>query len=83
MPRSSVDVLDHTERLLELADGTLKLAVEHPPIGDDDYGVEDRAILGVVQRRELVREPGDREAFAAPGRMLDQVPLARPVAPGV
>ena len=30
LPRSSVDVLDDSKRLLELADGSLKLAVEHP-----------------------------------------------------
>ena len=39
--------------------------------------------LGVMQRRELVREPGDGEALAAPGRVLDQVPPTRAVAPGV
>ena len=42
--RGFVDVLDHAERLFELADRALKLAVEHPPVGDDDNRVEDRAI---------------------------------------
>jgi hypothetical protein len=31
-----------------------------------------------VQGRELVGEPGDGEALAAAGRMLDQVALPRP-----
>ena len=36
-----------------------------------------------MQRRKLVREPGDRVALAAPGGVLDQVALARTVPAGV
>ena len=75
LARSGVDVLHHAERLLELAHGGLQLPVEHAPVGDDDDRVEDAPVGGVVQRRELVREPGDGEALAAAGRVLDQVAL--------
>ena len=76
LARGGVDVLDHAERLLELAHGRLELAVEHAPVGDDHDRVEDAPVVGVVQRRELVREPGDGVALAAAGRVLDQVALA-------
>ena len=62
---------------------SLKLAVQDAAVGDDDDGIEDRAVLGVVQRGQLVREPGDGEALAAPGGVLDQVAPARAVAAGV
>ena len=55
----------------------LELAVEHAPVGDDHDRVEDAPVVGVVQRRELVGEPGDGEALAAAGRVLDQVALPR------
>ena len=40
-----VDVLDHAERLLELAHRALELAVEHAAVGDDDDRVEDAPVL--------------------------------------
>ncbi len=64
--------------LLELPHRALELPVEDPAVGDDDDGVEDPPVQDVVKRRELVREPGDGVALAAPGGMLNQVPLARP-----
>ena len=70
-----IDVLDDAERLLELAHRRLQLAVEHAPVGDDDDRVEDAPLRRVVQSREPMREPGDREALAAAGRVLDQVTL--------
>ena len=83
LPRGPVDVLDHPERLLELADRTLQLPVQHAAVGDDHDGVEDGAVAGVAQRRELVCKPGDRVAPAAPGGVLDQIALARTVVAGV
>jgi hypothetical protein len=78
LARGGVDVLHHAERLLELAHRRLELAVEHAPVGDDHDRVEDAAIDRIVQRRELVGEPGDGEALAAPGRVLDEIPLPCP-----
>ena len=75
LARGRVDVLDHAKRLLELTHGGLQLAIENAPIGDDDDRVEDPPVGGVVERRELVREPGDGEALAAARRVLDQVAL--------
>ena len=72
LARGVFDVLHHAERLLELDDGGLELAVEHAPVGHHDDRVEDAAVLVVVQHRELVGEPGDGEALAAPGGVLDQ-----------
>lgn len=66
-----------SERLLELAHGRLELAVEHAPVGDDHNRVEDAPVARVVQRRELVGEPGDGEALAAAGRVLDEIALPR------
>jgi hypothetical protein len=40
------------------------LVVEDATIGDHNDGVEDAAVGGVVQHRELVREPGDRVGLA-------------------
>ena len=77
LARGGVDVLHHAERLLELAHRGLELAVEHAPVGDDDDRVEDAPVARVVERRELVGEPGDGEALAAAGRVLDQVALPR------
>ena len=79
LARRVLDVLHHAEGLLELADGALELAVEHAPVGDHDDRVEDASVVGIVQHREPVGEPGDGEALAAAGRVLDQVAPARAV----
>ena len=80
LARSGVDVLHHSQRLLELADGALQLAVEHAPVGDDDDGIEHAPIGCVVQSGELVSEPGDGEALAAAGGVLDQIALSHAAA---
>ena len=76
LARGLVDVLHDAERLLELPDGALELAVEHAPVGHHHDRVEDTPVGAVVQHREPVGEPGDGEALAAAGRVLDQVALA-------
>jgi hypothetical protein len=68
----AVGVLDHAQRLLERPDGLVELAVQHPGIGDDDDGVQDTAVVGVVERRELVGQPGDGHAVAAAAKTLDR-----------
>ena len=73
LARGLVDVLHHAEGLLELPDGLLELAVEHAPVGHHHHRVEDAPIVVVMQHREPVGEPGDGEALAAAGGMLDQV----------
>ena len=83
LARGGVDVLHHPQGLLELAHGALELAVEDPAVGDDHDGVEDPAIVRAVQDGELVREPGDGEALAAPRRVLDEIALPRPGRAGV
>ena len=62
-------------RVLELVDRVLQLPVEHHPVGDHHDLVEHLRVGRVVQRREPVREPGDRVRLARPGRVLDQVVL--------
>ena len=76
LTRGRVDVLDNAQCLLELAHRRLQLAVEHAPVGDDDDRVEDAVVSCVVQGREPMREPGDREALATAGRVLDQIARA-------
>ena len=83
LARGGVDVLHHPQGLLELPHRGLELAVEHPAVGDDHDGVEDPAVICVVQRGKLVGQPGDGEALAAPGRVLDEVALSRPQGTGV
>ena len=83
LARGGVDVLHHPQGLLELPYRGLELAVEHPAVGDDHDGVEDPAVIRPVQGGELVREPGDGEALAAPGRVLDEVAVSRPQGTGV
>ena len=83
LARGGVDVLHHPQRLLELAHGALQGAVEHASVGYDHDRVEDAAVVGVVQGRELVGEPGDGIALAAPGGVLDEILLPHPIFPGV
>ena len=83
LARGGVDVLDHAQRLLELAHRRLELAVEHAAVGHDHDRVEDAPVAGIVQRRELVGEPRDGEALAAAGRVLDEVALPRAARAGV
>ncbi len=79
LARGLVDVLHHAQGLLEGPDRALELAVQDAPVGDDDDRVEDPPVVGVVEHRELVGEPGDGVGLAAPGRMLDEVALAGPL----
>ena len=83
LARGGVDVLHHPQGLLELPYRGLELAVEHPAVGNDHDGVEDPAVIRPVQCGELVGKPGDGEALAAPGRVLDEVALPRPHDPCV
>ena len=62
--------------LHEVADGVADLLVEDDPVGDDDDRIE--CVLAVVlDRGELVGEPGDRVRLAAARGVLDEVPPAR------
>jgi hypothetical protein len=59
LARGLVDVLHHARHLLVLLDGALELAVEDATIGDDDDGIEDAPVGGVVQDAELITPAGD------------------------
>ncbi len=61
-----VDVLHHAEGLLELPHRDLELAVEHPAVGHNDDRVEYPLVGGIVERGELVGQPGDSEALPLP-----------------
>lgn len=63
--------------MLELVDVVLELLVEHHAIGNDDDAVEDAPVTFVVQRGEAVREPRNRVALSAAGRVLDEVVVPR------
>ena len=77
-----VDPRDDAGRVLELVDRLLELAVEDHPVGDDDDLVEDRLVVGSVERHEPMGEPGDRVALARAGRVLDEVGVARALGAG-
>ena len=83
LARGGVDVLHHPQRLLELANRALELAVEDPAVGDDHDGIEDTGVVRVVQGGELVGEPGDGEALAASRRVLDEVAPPRSPPPRI
>ena len=80
--RVLVDPRDDAVGVLELVDRLLELAVEDHPVGDDDDLVEDLLVVGVVERREAVGEPGDGVGLARAGRVLDEVGVAGAVARG-
>jgi len=61
--------------VLELVDGVLELLVENQAISDDDDRIEYFSVLRVMQAGEAMGQPGDAVAFAASGRMPDQVVL--------
>ena len=75
----------------ELPDRVPELLVEHPPVRDDDDGVEDRpphprgraALLTTAphpfEAHELVGEPRDGVGLPAPGRVLHEVAAPRAV----
>nr|WP_291832523.1 hypothetical protein [Candidatus Microthrix sp.] len=77
-----VDALHHAVHVLKLVNGVLQLLVEHPPVGDHHHLVEHLLVGVVVQRRQPVRQPGDRVALARPGRVLHQVVVTGAVAAG-
>lgn len=57
----------HPMLVLELVDRVLQLRVEHGPVGDHNDRVVNLGVIGVVQRRKLVREPRDRVGLAGAG----------------
>ena len=81
--RVLVDPLHHPQGVLELVDGVLQLPVEDAKVGDDHHLVEHLDVAAGVQRRQPVRQPGDRVGLARPGRVLHQIATARPVLLGV
>ena len=68
----ALDGVDHTRCALEAEDSVLQLLVDHVAVGDHQHGVEDLALLVVVQIGEEVRRPGDGVCLAAACRVLDQ-----------
>ncbi len=77
------DLGDHPGPMLELVDGVLELPVEYGAIGDHDDLVEDLLVVGGMQVRQPVGEPGDRVRLAGAGRVLHQVVVPRSVFGGV
>ena len=62
----------HRADLRKLLDRVLNLLIQHPPVSDDDYRVEeDRAVF--LQPDQLMGQPGDGVRLAAAGRVLNQV----------
>lgn len=66
-----VDFLDDALFVLKLVNCVLELLVEDEAIGDDDNGVEDAGVLGIVEAGEAMGEPCDRVGFAGASGVLD------------
>ena len=60
-----------------------ELAIQHPPVGNDHDGVEDPAVVRVMEGGQLMSQPGDSKSLAAPRRVLHQLTLARAPLAGV
>jgi hypothetical protein len=68
---------DEVLHLGELLDVAVDLLVQHPAVGDHDYGVEEVRLPGaLVEFDELVGQPGDAVALARACAVLDQVAAA-------
>ena len=76
-PRASLDSLHHSESVFELVNRVLELLVQDNAVRDDDHAVEHAFIRGVVQGGEPMREPADRVALAAAGRVFHQIVVPR------
>ncbi|KFB74180.1 MAG: hypothetical protein AW09_000540 [Candidatus Accumulibacter phosphatis] len=76
LARILVDLLHHALAVVELVNGVLQLTVQHHPVGDDHHAVEQPLVAFVVQAGQAVRQPGNRIALAAAGRMLDQIVMS-------
>jgi len=59
------------------------LAVQNAAVRNDNDGVKNPPISSIVQYRQLMRQPGDREAFPASGRVLDETALPRTSTAGI
>ena len=59
------------------------MPVKHPPIRDDDYGVEDSPVVRAVKACQVMAEPGNAVALAAPGTVFNQILVPCPFLPGL
>ena len=66
----------------ELPERSIRLAVQHHPVGDDDDRVEGRATVA-FHTDELAGQPGYGVGLAAARRVLDAVSLPGTLLPGV
>ena len=71
-----VDFLHHARHMVELIDGVLQLAVQHPAVGDDDDGLEDFLVVVIMQAGEPVGQPGNGVGLAGTGAVLNEIVLA-------
>ena len=62
---------------------TQQLAVQHPAVGDDDNGLEDLLVPGVMQPRQAMRQPGNGVGLARARAVLDEVVAPGAVSPHV
>ena len=71
-----VDLLHHARYMVELIDGVLQLAVQHPAVSDDDNGLENLFVVVVMQTGEPVGQPGNGVGLAGTGAVLNEIVLA-------
>ena len=78
----AIDPPHHPVGVLKLVDGFLQLIVQNGAVGDHDHRMELLLPCRCIERGKLMRGPGDGVGLAGAGAMLDQVFMARPLAPG-
>ena len=62
--------------MVELIDGVLQLAVQHPAVGDDDDRLEDLLVVVIMQTGEPVGQPCNGVRLSGTGAVLNEIVLA-------
>ena len=68
-----IDSFYQTGNVLEAVDGILQLRVENNTVGDNDNGIKDRVILGIMNRSQSVGNPSNRIRLTGACRVFNQV----------
>ena len=78
-----VDVLHDAGCLLKGQHVSLQLAIQHLAVGNHDDGIEDPLLIGIVECREVMGQPGNRIALATARTVLNQISLPGAMLPGM
>ncbi len=71
------NTVNYAGLVVEFVNGIPKLFVQNRPVGDDDDAVEDRIVVGVMERNEPVNKPRYRLALPASRGVLNEIIFSR------